>query len=125
MSQIKLNGDQGEAIFLSVTEGQLFMRLEFPESVMLKGANRDNVQYFNSREFNISLPDQILILKFLEYSNIMSQMSKPRIPSITIGAPIDIMALVDTMPPQILKDIYEKIKDRIEQIDDDTDKVKS
>ncbi len=124
MPQIRFNGDQGEALFLTFQDNQLFLKIEFPESAMLKAAKRDNMQYFNSRDFRIAFPDQLLMQKFLEFALTMNWLNQQGSPCPTLAKiPMDIKTLVENMPPQAIRDVYEALKDKIEELDSDTEKT--
>ncbi len=117
MAEVRLHGDKMEAIAFSVREGEFYMSLDFPESSLKKGRVKDNVQYYQTREFKISLEQQVFLIKFLEYANIAHQIQiKPKIQ-------VNLEQIINSTPPEALKQIAHKIEKRLEQLNQDKDET--
>lgn len=114
MVEIHLHGDKSEKVILTVIDGELYLSLELPETSLKKGTTRDNVQYYLTRTLRIPFEQQILLGKFLELANVAHQ--------IQIGPKIQVNLdqLINTTPPEALKEIAHKIEERLEQLNEDS-----
>ncbi len=118
MAEVRLHGDKMEGIAFSVREGEFYMSLDFPESSLKKGRVKDNVQYYQTREFKISLEQQVFLIKFLEYANIAHQIqAQPKIQTMQVN----LEQIINNTPPEALKQIAHKIEERLEQLNEDKD----
>ncbi len=118
MIEIHLHGDKSEKVILTVTDGELYLALELPETSLKKGTTRDNVQYFLSRTLRIPFEQQILLGKFLELANVAYKIQAgPKIQTMQVN----IEQLINTTPPEALKEIAHKIEERLEQLNEGKD----
>lgn len=113
MAQMQLHGDKSEKVNLAVTNGELYLSFELPETSLKKGTVRDNVQFYLSRSLRIPIEQQALLHKFLELANVAHQIQiKPKIQ-------VNLEQLINSTPPEALKKIQKKIEKRLEQLNED------
>lgn len=115
MIEIHLHGDKSEKVNLAVTDGELYLSLELPETSLNKGTIRDNVQYYQSRTLRIPFEQQILLGKFLELANVAHQIQiGPKIQAMQVN----LEQVINSTPPEALKEIAHKIEERLEQLNE-------
>ncbi len=120
MVEIHLHGDKSEKVILTVTDGELYLSLELPETSLKKGTTRDNVQYYLSRTLRIPIEQQALLHKFLELANVAHQIQiKPKIQAMQVN----LEQIINNTPPEALKQIAHKIEQRLEQLNEDKDET--
>ncbi len=118
MVEIHLHGDKSEKVILTVTDGQLYLSIELPESSLKKGTVRDNVQYHLSRTLRIPIEQQALLHKFLELANVAHQIQAG---SKTQAIKVNLEQIINNTPLEALKEIAHKIEERLEQLNEDKD----
>lgn len=119
MVEIHLHGDKSEKIILTVIDGELYLSFELPETSIKKGTVRDNVQFYLSRALRIPFDEQILLGKFLEFANVIHQIEVGRR---TQPIKVNLDQIINSTPPEALKQIAKKIEERLEQLNKDKDK---